>query len=211
MIESGGKKDSKQALRKIFRNRREALSTKEVLDRSEKINQNFLANLLPKIYAKNDDKIFSLYLDSNNEVSTKIIADFFQKNQIKFSYPKIIAKNQALEFIACDHETSLFASEFYPNIFEPKNGKKVLPDFLIIPLVAFDLNLSRIGMGGGFFDRTIEFLKKQKSQIVTIGLAFDFQESKELLPLENTDCGLDFIVTEKNIFLPTHNQRGLGQ
>lgn len=199
---------NKSSLRKIFQKQREALLAKEVLERSEKINQNFLQNLLPKIYPQSDERIFSLYLSSNNEVSTKIIADFFRKNQIKFSYPKVIAKDRELEFIACDQGSKFISNKFYPDILEPESGEKVFPDILIMPLVAFDSNLSRLGMGGGFFDRTIEFLKKKKSRIITTGLAFDFQQSQESLPLDNTDCALDFIVTEKNIFLPNHDQYG---
>ena len=47
------------------------------------------------------------------------------------------------------------------------------PDILLIPIVAFDKNLNRLGYGGGYYDRIIEFLKKKK-KIITIGLAFDF-------------------------------------
>lgn len=223
----------KAELRKIFKAKRTSLSKDESTSRSKEINENFLQNLLPKIYqiksnphtpltyetkivAKHnashlgfpyheeiEDKnnnIFSLYRAANNEVSTQEIEDFFIKNNIKFSYPKIIAKDQPLNFIAHHQQTNFSGSNFYTNILEPDFGEEVLPDFLLIPLVAFDRNLSRLGMGGGFFDRTIDFLKKRKSQITTIGLAYDFQESKNLLPIENTDCALDFIVTEEKLF-----------
>ncbi len=55
-------------------------------------------------------------------------------------------------------------------------------------------------MGGGFYDRTINFLKSQKFQFVTIGLAYDFQRLEDTMPFENHDQRLDFIVTEKNLF-----------
>lgn len=194
---------SKSELRKIFRDKRKALSAREVEMKSEEISQNFLENILPKIYPKNSDQVFSLYLASGNEVSTKSIARYFQQNQIRFSYPRIIAQNHALDFALYDQNTKFTTNKFYPNILEPEEGEKILPDFLIMPLVAFDADLSRLGMGGGFFDRTIEFLKKRKSQITTIGLAYDFQESREPLPLDNNDCALDFIATEKKVFSPT--------
>jgi 5-formyltetrahydrofolate cyclo-ligase len=190
----------KSKLRKIFKQKRLELSTAELEERSNQISKNFIQNLLPKIYSKKSDKVFSLYLASNNEASTAGLAEHFKKNQIKFSYPKIIAKNQPLEFIATDNEQAFVENIFFPTIFEPAFGEKILPDFVILPLLAFDNSLSRLGMGGGFFDRTIEVLKKQKPEILTIGLAFDIQRLETTLPIEKTDQRLDFIVTEKIIF-----------
>ena len=191
---------TKQSLRKIFKEKRSNLSTLEVKEKSRAINENFIQNLLPKIYQKNSGKIFSLYFSSFNEVETSDIADYFQKNDIPFSYPKIIKKDHYLDFIKTKKDQKLIANPLYPSLLEPFNGEKILPDILILPLLAFDPYLSRLGMGGGFFDRTIEFLKNQKNSIITIGLAYDFQRSCEPLNIENTDQKLDFVVTEKTIF-----------
>ncbi|MES2962039.1 MAG: 5-formyltetrahydrofolate cyclo-ligase [Pseudomonadota bacterium] len=190
----------KQAQRKIFREKRSNLSSLEVKEKSHAINQNFIQNLLPKIYQKNSGKIFSLYSPSFNEVATIDIAEHFTKNNIPFSYPKIIKQNRYLDFIKTEKDQKFIANHLYPRLLEPFNGEKTFPDILILPLLAFDQDLSRLGMGGGFFDRTIEFLKNQKNSIITIGLAYDFQRSHEPLTTENTDQKLDFIVTEKTIF-----------
>lgn len=190
----------KNQLRADFRKKRAALSKEEVTEKSQKITQNFIQNLLPKIFQKNSAQIFSLYLNSKNEVQTSAIAEFLQKNNIKFSYPKIIKPDQHLQFILYSSEQKFSVSSLFPSIAEPQDGEKILPDILIIPLLAFDDDLSRLGMGGGFFDRSIEFLKQQKSKIITIGLAFDIQRFDGKLPIENSDCALDFIVTETGIF-----------
>ncbi len=196
--------DAKSKLRKIFKERRAALTEQEVAERSLQINQNFITNLLPEIYpgnsSKNSNKIFSLYLPSYNEVSTDLIAEYFRKNQIRFSYPQIIQKDQPLDFVLAQENQALAPNKFFPKILEPIVGKKVFPDFIILPLLAFDADLSRLGMGGGFFDRTLEFLKKQNSEIITIALAYEFQRAGEIMPIENTDQRLDFVVTEKIIF-----------
>ena len=188
----------KSKLRQIFKQKRLALTPEEVAEKSQEICQNFISNLLPKIYQKN--LTFSLYLASSNEASSAALAKFFQENQIDFSYPKILQKNQPLEFILATKGSRFAANKFYPQLLEPIDGEKVLPDFLILPLLAFDADLSRLGMGGGFFDRSIAQLKIAKLQIITIGLAYEFQRARETLPTENTDQKLDFIVTEKNIF-----------
>jgi 5-formyltetrahydrofolate cyclo-ligase len=190
----------KQSLRKIFKEKRSNLSNLEVKEKSRSINENFIQNLLPKIYQKNSGKIFSLYFPSFNEVETADIADYFQKNDISFSYPKIIKQDRYLDFIKSKKDQKFIANHLYTRLLEPFNGEKIFPDILILPLLAFDPYLSRLGMGGGFFDRTIEFLKNQKNSIITIGLAYDFQRSRAPLAIENTDQKLDFVVTEKTIF-----------
>jgi 5-formyltetrahydrofolate cyclo-ligase len=60
--------------------------------------------------------------------------------------------------------------------------------------------MSRLGMGGGFFDRTISKLKIEKPNLQTIALAYDFQRLETDLPIENTDQKPDFIVTSNSIF-----------
>lgn len=189
----------KKFLRQAFKAKRLALSAKEAQQESQKINQNFLNNLLPQIYCKKSDQVFSLYLSSCNEVCTDLIAQHFEKNQIQFCYPKIIQKNSALDFILHESNQGFAANKFYPKIFEPINGKKKIPNFLILPLVAFDADFSRLGMGGGFFDRTIEYLKNQNFKITIIALAYDFQRYDKTLPIEKTDQKLDFIVTKNSI------------
>ena len=72
----------------------------------------------------------------------------------------------------------------------------VYPDVLLIPLVAFDKNLNRLGYGGGYYDRLIEKLSKKKN-IIKIGLAFSFQEIDKV-PTNMYDQKLDYIVTNKH-------------
>ena len=64
---------------------------------------------------------------------------------------------------------------------------------MLVPLVAFDKHLNRIGYGGGFYDRYIKKIKKNKN-IITIGFAYSFQKVKEI-PTNKYDIKLDFVVT----------------
>ena len=200
MLNNLEKTTQKKTLRQAFNSKRMSLSSEKVRQESQKINQNFLDNLLPKIYCEKSNQTFSLYLPSYNEVSTNLILEHFKKNKIQFCYPKIIQKHSALDFILHEDGQTFVENEFYSKIIEPTNGKKVIPNFLILPLVAFDNELSRLGMGGGFFDRTIENLKNRNLKITTIALAYDFQRHDKILPTEKTDQKLDFIVTQNFIF-----------
>lgn len=190
----------KLELRQTFKKKRSELSHENVAKKSQAITQNFLTKLLPQIYSKNSDKVFGIYASSGGEVSTNLIIEYFQKNHIPFSYPKITQLNHCLDFILAQPDQTFAANQFYPKILEPINGIKNFPDFIILPLLAFDEHSSRLGMGGGFFDRTIDFLKTQKTEIITIGLAYEFQRSHDPLPIEKTDQKLDFIVTELEVF-----------
>jgi 5-formyltetrahydrofolate cyclo-ligase len=67
-------------------------------------------------------------------------------------------------------------------------------DLLFIPLVGFDQNGHRLGMGGGYYDKTLA----QASNAVKIGLAFDCQEVAGL-PIEKHDIRLDVLITESRI------------
>jgi len=80
---------------------------------------------------------------------------------------------------------------------EPEIKKLVYPDILLIPLVAFDKNLNRLGYGGGYYDRLINRLSKKK-KIIKIGLAFSIQKVDKV-PINVYDKKLDYVVTNKYI------------
>ena len=75
--------------------------------------------------------------------------------------------------------------------------KKVYPDIILVPLLAFDRHKFRLGYGGGYYDRYIQKIKNIK-KILTIGMAFSFQEVAKL-PINKYDKKLDFIFTENCI------------
>ncbi len=80
---------------------------------------------------------------------------------------------------------------------EPEKNKLVYPDILIVPMVAFDKRLYRLGYGGGFYDRYIEKLIKKKKPLL-IGLAHSCQKIHRV-PNNEYDRKLDLIITEKYI------------
>ncbi|KAB2850907.1 MAG: 5-formyltetrahydrofolate cyclo-ligase [Hyphomicrobiaceae bacterium] len=70
---------------------------------------------------------------------------------------------------------------------------EVEPDLLIVPLLAFDASGYRLGYGGGFYDRTLEWLRGRKA-ILAVGLAYAEQEV-ENVPHDEHDQRLDAILT----------------
>jgi 5-formyltetrahydrofolate cyclo-ligase len=64
-----------------------------------------------------------------------------------------------------------------------------------LPLVAFDARGNRLGMGGGFYDRTLAFMRNKGQKPSLAGCAYAFQEVP-LLPAESWDIPLTLIVTD---------------
>jgi 5-formyltetrahydrofolate cyclo-ligase len=76
----------------------------------------------------------------------------------------------------------------------PADGAWLTPEVVIVPLVAFDLQLNRLGYGGGFYDRTLEQLRRT-APVRAIGFAYAGQELPNV-PQEPTDQPIDMVVTE---------------
>jgi 5-formyltetrahydrofolate cyclo-ligase len=72
------------------------------------------------------------------------------------------------------------------------------PAILLVPLAAFDANCHRIGWGQGHYDRVIERLLEDGEPLLTVGIAFSFQQVDQV-PVETHDRALDMVVTELGI------------
>jgi len=98
-----------------------------------------------------------------------------------------------MDFFRWSTKDPLSLNEY--GIPEPTSNKVIYPNFLLVPLVAFDKHFNRIGYGGGFYDRYIKKIKKN-NKVTTIGLAYSYQKVREIQTNEH-DIKLDFIITEK--------------
>ncbi len=137
-------------------------------------------------------KIIGGYYPYNYEIDILQILEKFEKKKFIITLPKI-KKNSQMNFFEWSTNEPLVINKF--GIPEPISKKVKYPDILLVPLVAFDKNLNRIGYGGGFYDRYINKIRKRK-KVLTIGFAYSFQKVKKI-PTNNYDIGLDFIITNK--------------
>ncbi|MBS0232948.1 MAG: 5-formyltetrahydrofolate cyclo-ligase [Proteobacteria bacterium] len=79
-------------------------------------------------------------------------------------------------------------------IAEPLEDKpEVEPDVVLVPLLAFDARGHRLGYGGGFYDRTLNRLRKSR-RVVAVGLAYD-EQMVDAVPVESYDEKLDWVLT----------------
>ncbi len=121
-----------------------------------------------------------------------LFEDLFQKGWIT-SLPVVVKKDSPLEFRQWKVGDETKAGPW--GILEPLDtAPVVIPDVLLVPLLAFDKSGYRLGYGGGFYDRTIVKLKAQKPVIV-VGVCYSAQEV-EKVPTQPHDEKLDWVLTE---------------
>jgi len=109
--------------------------------------------------------------------------------------PVIQAAATPLDFAVWTPQTQMVEGAFKAQI--PADITWMIPEIVIVPLVAFDRQGGRLGYGGGFYDRTLERLRAQ-GPVLAIGFAFAAQEARDL-PLEPTDQPLNMIITESDV------------
>jgi 5-formyltetrahydrofolate cyclo-ligase len=78
----------------------------------------------------------------------------------------------------------------------PSSGAGVVPDFLLVPVTAFDRMGARLGKGRGIYDRAIAEFRARGVDPLLVGIAFSVQEAPSI-PAEPHDIRLDWIVTER--------------
>ena len=73
-------------------------------------------------------------------------------------------------------------------------------EFVVVPLVAFDSKCNRIGMGGGYYDRTFEFCKQNLEKRTTlVGIGYELQKLDQITS-QDWDVALDYVVTELAVY-----------
>ena len=139
-------------------------------------------------------KIVGGYYPVNFEID---ILEFLEKLEMKglqLCLP-IVKKDNKMDFYSWSTKNLLKLNKY--GIPEPEQIKKVFPDIILVPLVAFDSRLYRIGYGGGYYDRYIKKLSNKKN-LLKIGIAHSCQKINRV-PTNKYDKKLDIIITEKYV------------
>ena len=114
--------------------------------------------------------------------------------------PIVHSKGQPMSFAAYEKESKLVENRFGILEPDPATTRAIEPtelDCILTPLVAFDSNCHRLGVGGGFYDRTFAFTKTAAPDEppTLIGIAFEFQQVESIEP-QSWDIRLDAVITE---------------
>jgi 5-formyltetrahydrofolate cyclo-ligase len=113
----------------------------------------------------------------------------------------------AMEFVPLEPGTRLRPNCY--GISEPvtTSRRRMKPldlDLVLVPVVGFDRNGNRLGMGAGYYDRALRHLRDRERRWRRprlVGLAFSCQEVERIRP-SRWDVPLDVVVTEREIIVP---------
>jgi len=172
----------RESLRRSMRNKRRSLKPSARQKASLAVCENIAAT---RLY-QNSRKI-AFYLPNDGEIDLHPLIEHAWQNNKQCFLPVLgIRHSQRLWFLPYAADTQLSSNRF--GIPEPVHAnrqrrfKPMMLDLILMPLVAFDTQGNRLGMGGGFYDRTLAFLNWRRHwlQPRLIGTAYDFQQQAQL-------------------------------
>lgn len=187
---------NKAHIRKILNEKRSAISA---------IDRERFADQAKNIFIQHE--VFSSSLNIATYLAMKNEFDCFPLIQAiwhakKNCYLPIVEHDTTLTFVNYQENDVLQKNRY--QILEPINPQ-VFPkeqlDLVLMPLVGFDLQGNRLGMGKGYYDRTFEFLKDTSiKKPLLIGLAYECQ-CLGSLPNDAWDIPLAGVLTEQNLYV----------
>ncbi len=170
--------------------RAEAAGTEAVCEASQGVAA---TGLLELAASEHEGSIISGFSSMPDELDTGPLLQALHVQGIKLALPVIEAKNQPLIFRSWAPGDEMATAQW--GIREPlENQPEVLPDIVLVPLLAFDKRGYRLGYGGGFYDRTLEKIRNIKP-VLAVGLGFDEQEV-DVVPHDRYDQRLDLVFTQ---------------
>lgn len=184
----------KKSLRQQYLKIRAELTPKYL----EKANDEITTKTISFI-KRNHFKKIGLFLGINQEVETIKIINFCLDQGIEVYLPHCFVEDKTMTFklihqVSKDLEKNLQLNVFQPHETCPDLANANDLDILFVPVVAFDEQLNRIGMGAGYYDR---WLQTNRFKKMKIGLAFSVQKTAESFAVADHDGKLDFCITEE--------------
>ena len=141
------------------------------------------------------------YSAVNGEISLNPVIDLALEMGKQIYLPNLDLKS--LRFSPYFHDQKMRINRFKlpePDVTDDEMLAPEAMDLVLAPLVVFDPQRNRIGMGGGYYDRSFEFRKQAGRDVPTlIGVAHELQKVDQLLA-EDWDVRLDMVVTDGGIY-----------
>lgn len=214
----------RQRLRNRLREKRSNLPTPILHSAEHALAANVafcLQQLTKQLAAQSPDSLAALptgqqsrrvggYRAVNGEISLHTSLQWLRDNNCLTYLP--VVTGQTLMFVPCDENTRFTRGKYNIDVplFQQADVIEAAQlDIVLVPLLGFDIDGNRLGMGGGYYDRSFAFRmqassgqsnRQQKhSQQLFIGVAHEFQRT-DTLPFEKWDVPLDAIITDKNIY-----------
>jgi 5-formyltetrahydrofolate cyclo-ligase len=190
--------ENRKQLRQILRLKRQNISPQQRSHAAEQVAEQLLTHP-----AFQQAQHIGFYMSNDNEIDPLPLVQKAWALGKKCYLPKLnLHLKKHLSFILYHSGDPLNLNRY--KIPEPlPSPDKIHPptdlDIVLTPLVGFDEQGNRLGMGGGYYDRTFEFITPTSAKPILVGLAYEAQKV-EHIPMEKWDIPMRFIVTEKQIY-----------
>lgn len=177
--------------------RTEAMRHRERMDirdeSTEAATQNFLKSAQPQ---KGD--IVAGYWPKGREFDTSDILHTLLELGCVVCLPIIRKGSRVLDFARWDGGAPLVSGPY--DVLQPAEPLDlIMPDIVIVPMLAFDRRGHRLGYGGGYYDATLAHLRSLHS-IKAIGLAYSQQAVLFNLPADEHDQKMDMVITPAQVY-----------
>jgi 5-formyltetrahydrofolate cyclo-ligase len=200
----------RQQLRRIIRQKRRALTTHQAAEYSYLLSHRIICHPL-FLRAQH----IALYLPNDGEPDLTMVIQAAEARGKQCYLPVLYPGSTArLWFAPYSSSDPLLLNQF--GIPEPdmKWRKMRAPwslDLVLMPLVGFDANCNRIGMGGGYYDRTFGYQQRRKiwRKPRLIGTAFEIQRAN-VIPTQHWDIPLTGVITDKALYGECRTKLAIG-
>lgn len=188
---------SRRALRAEMRRARRAVSRAERARKAE-----CLARLLSGWLRVRQARTVACYLANDGEMNLAPVMARLRASGARLFLPAL--HGDVLWFLPFEPDTPLVVNRFGIAEPEPAASRRCRApdlDLVLVPLVAFDSAGNRLGMGGGFYDRTFRYLRDRRvwKRPRLVGIAYELQRL-DALPSRPWDVPLHGVATEKHLY-----------
>jgi 5-formyltetrahydrofolate cyclo-ligase len=140
-----------------------------------------------------DGSVVAAYVAMGDEADPHLLLGRLARRNCAIAFPRVVEKKAPLAFHHGGAEREFVRSAF--GVPEPAaDWSRANPTIFLVPLLAFDASGTRLGYGGGFYDRTLAALPGARA----IGVAYAGQEVP-LLPRHAHDHPLEAVITENGV------------
>ena len=191
--------EPRKTLRANIRKQRRAISA----DQQDVFGRKILSLLIENKLLQTAKNI-AIFISNDGEIETEHLIHWCWENNKNIYLPFVLPDEKGqLLFLNYTETTPMLSNKY--GILEPKFDptSEIDPsdlDVIFVPLVAFDKQGNRIGMGGGYYDRLLSALREQDKQPKIIGLAHDCQLVSQI-PTESWDIPLTEIITPSQHYI----------
>ncbi len=185
------KHDRKSQKQKI---RADALKLRDTFEKNPD-DPDLIAQRFLSLFEDIKGKVISVYWPIKSEIDTSPLIEKLLKKGATVALPVTGKRLEPLKFVKWDGVEPLQKSGFGTYAPKQTQDNTIIPNIIVLPLVAFDRYGTRLGYGQGHYDITLDKFLAEGIDIKTVGYAYDQQICLFPLPKEDHDQKLDVILT----------------